>query len=57
MDDEDLVLVMQPFEVYSGVEGAERSGGLRKRGAEDWGASCRAPGTESLSRLNFLASA
>src|SRR5579871_5516116 len=32
----------------SGVEGAERSGGLHKRSAEDWGASCRAPGTESL---------
>ena len=36
----------------SGVEGAERSGGLHKRSAEDWGASCRAPGTESLSVLS-----
>src|SRR6202042_1923188 len=39
----------------SGVEGAERSGGLHKRSAEDWGASCRAPRTESLRRLGYLA--
>ena len=32
----------------SGTERAERSEGLHKRSAEDWGASCRAPGTESL---------
>src|ERR1700729_476703 len=38
----------------SAVEGAERSGGLHKRSTEDWGASCRAPGTESLSRLESL---
>ncbi len=41
----------------SGVEGAERSGGLHKRSAEDWGASCRAPGTESLRRHGHLAPA
>ena len=28
----------------SGVEGAERSGGLHKRSAEDWGASCARQG-------------
>src|SRR3981189_2411462 len=40
-----------------GVPHPERSGGrpqagLHKRSAEDWGASCRAPGTESLSVLS-----
>jgi len=36
------------------VEGAERSGGLHKRSAEDWGASCIAPGTESIRRSGGL---
>ncbi len=39
----------------SGTERAERSGGLHKRSAEDRGASCIAPGTESLRRSGYLA--
>jgi hypothetical protein len=39
---------------WNGVEG-ERSEGLHKRSAEDWGHSLRAPGAALLRRLGFLA--
>jgi hypothetical protein len=39
---------------WNGVEG-ERSEGLHKRSAEDWGDSLRAPGAALLRRLGLLA--
>src|SRR5258708_93246 len=39
----------------AGPERAERSGGLHKRSAEDWGASCARVEAELPSRLGFLA--
>ena len=39
----------------SGVEGAERSGGLHKRSEEDWGASCARQGRSPSGRLGYVA--
>ena len=39
-----------PCNGAGGVERAERSGGLHKRSAEDWGSGLRARGAEPLSK-------